>query len=153
MSHKLINIEAARQKLLAEVNVNNFSTEVSLQKALMRINYKSIVSDIDLPSTTNSAVDGYGISSQTFDNQKIKFRVTGVAKAGHPFKGIIGFGEAIEIYTGAIVPEGVDTVIMHEKCKRVGNEVLVKGEVKKLQNIRPIGENLCKGETIVKKEN
>ena len=66
MSHKLINIEAARQKLLAEVNVNNFSTEVSLQKALMRINYKSIVSDIDLPSTTNSAVDGYGISSQTF---------------------------------------------------------------------------------------
>ena len=40
------------------------------------------------------------------------------------------------------MPEGVDTVIMHEKCKRVGNEVLVKGEVKKLQNIRPIGENL-----------
>ena len=152
MSHELINIEVARQKLLAEVNVNNFSTEVSLQKALMRINYKSIVSDIDLPSTTNSAVDGYGISSQTFfDNQKIKFRVAGVAKAGHPFKGMIGFGEAIEIYTGAIVPEGVDTVIMHEKCKRVGNEVLVKGEVKKSQNIRPIGENLWKGETIVKK--
>lgn len=152
MLHELINIEAARQKLLAEVNVNNFSTEVSLQKALMRINYKSIVSDIDLPSTTNSAVDGYGISSQTFfDNQKIKFRVAGAAKAGHPFKGIIGFGEAIEIYTGAIVPEGVDTVIMHEKCKRVGNKVLVRGEVKKLQNIRPIGENLWKGETIVKK--
>ena len=61
MSHKLINIEAARQKLLAEVNVKNLTTEVSLRKALMRINFKSILSNIDLPSTTNSAVDGYGI--------------------------------------------------------------------------------------------
>jgi len=59
--------------------------------------------------------------------------------------------EAVEIYTGAIIPQGIDAVIMHEKCNRIGNKVIIKEKVLKYQNIRPMGENLQKGETVVKK--
>src|SRR6056300_1400408 len=152
MTNELTNIEIARQKLLDSIKVNKGKKEVCLTKAFMRISYSLVESDFDLPSTANSAVDGYGISSQTlFDKPKTKFRIIGIAKAGHPFNKVVGVGEAIEIYTGAVMPQGVDTVIMHEKCERFGNEVIIKDVVKKNQNMRPIGENLRKGEIVVKK--
>jgi len=152
MTNELTNIEIARQKLLDSIKVNKGKKEVCLTKSFMRISYSLVESDFDLPSTANSAVDGYGISSQTlFDKPKTKFRIIGIAKAGHPFNKVVGVGEAIEIYTGAVMPQGVDTVIMHEKCERFGNEVIIKDVVKKNQNMRPIGENLRKGEIVVKK--
>ena len=152
MTNELTNIEIARQKLLDSIKVNKGKKVVCLTKAFMRISYSLVESDFDLPSTANSAVDGYGISSQTlFDKPKTKFRIIGIAKAGHPFNNVVGVGEAIEIYTGAVMPQGVDTVIMHEKCERFGNEVIIKDVVKKNQNMRPIGENLRKGEIVVKK--
>ena len=152
MTNELTNIEIARQKLLDSIKVNKGKKVVCLTKAFMRISYSLVESDFDLPSTANSAVDGYGISSQTlFDKPKTKFRIIGIAKAGHPFNKVVGVGEAIEIYTGAVMPQGVDTVIMHEKCERFGNEVIIKDVVKKNQNMRPIGENLRKGEIVVKK--
>ena len=79
---------------------------------------------------------------------KKEFEIVGVAKAGHPFKKKILPHQAIEIYTGAIMPEGVDTIIMHEKCKRFDDNVIVNEKVKQNQNMRPIGENLKKGEVV-----
>lgn len=152
MSNKLTTIEIARKKLLDSIQISTTKTKVTLQKSLMRISCNLIESELNLPSTANSAVDGYGISSKTyFSNPKTKFIVIGVAKAGHPFNEEVGFGQAIEIYTGAVMPKGIDTIIMHEKCNRVGDEVIIKDIIKKNQNMRPVGENLRKGEIVVKK--
>ena len=49
------------------------------------------------------------------------------------------------------MPEGVDTIVMHEKCKRLNNKVIINDKIKQNQNMRPIGENLRKGEVVVKK--
>ena len=152
MSDELTTIEIARKKLLDSINILKGKTKVTLQKSLMRINCNLIQSELNLPSTNNSAVDGYGISSKTyFDNPKTKFKVIGVAKAGHPFDKEVGLGETIEIYTGAVMPRGIDTIIMHEKCNRVGDEVIIRDIIKKNQNMRPVGENLRKGEIVVEK--
>ena len=80
-----------------------------------------------------------------------KFEVVGVSRAGHPFNKKILPHQAIEIYTGAILHEGVDAIVMHEKCKRVDDNVIVNEKVKQNQNMRPIGENLRKGEVVVKR--
>ena len=94
MSDELTTIEIARKKLLDSINILKGKTKVTLQKSLMRISCNLIESELDLPSTNNSAVDGYGISSKTyFDNPKTKFKVIGVAKAGHPFDKEVGLGE------------------------------------------------------------
>ena len=49
------------------------------------------------------------------------------------------------------MPRGIDTIIMHEKCNIVGDEVIIKDIIKKYQNMRPVGENLRKGEIVVEK--
>ena len=66
MSNKLTTIEIARKKLLDSIQISTSKTKVTLQKSLMRISCNLIESELNLPSTANSAVDGYGISSKTY---------------------------------------------------------------------------------------
>ena len=149
---KPTKLEHARVELLKSIKLKKNVIEVPLQKALERISYKKIDSKLNLPSTANSAVDGYGISSATyFNNPKTEFIVIGIAKAGHPFTKIILPGQAVEIYTGAIMPKGIDTIVMHEKCERINHKVKIKEHIKTNQNMRPVGENLKKGESVVNK--
>ena len=152
MSITPTKLEIARDLLKESILEKDKKIQSLIHKAQERINYKTIKSRLNLPSTANSAVDGYGILHQTFiNNPKTEFEVTGVAKAGHPYKKKILPHQAIEIYTGAIMPEGVDTIVMHEKCKRLNNKVIINDKIKQNQNMRPIGENLRKGEVVVKK--
>ena len=149
---KPTKLEHARVELLKSIKLKKNVIEVPLQKALERISYKKIDSKLNLPSTANSAVDGYGISSATyFNNPKTEFIVIGIAKAGHPFTKKILPGQAVEIYTGAIMPKGIDTIVMHEKCERINHKVKIKEHIKTNQNMRPVGENLKKGEPVVNK--
>ena len=149
---KPTKLEHARVELLKSIKLKKNVIEVPLQNALERISYKKIDSKLNLPSTANSAVDGYGISSATyFNNPKTEFIVIGVAKAGHPFIKKILPGQAVEIYTGAIMPKGIDTIVMHEKCERINHKVKIKEHIKTNQNMRPVGENLKKGESVVNK--
>ena len=152
MSIKPTKLEIARDLLKDSILEKDKKIQSLIHKAQERINFKTIKSSLNLPATANSAVDGYGILHKTFlNNPKTEFQIAGVAKAGHPFKNKILPHQAIEIYTGAIMPEGVDTIVMHEKCKRSNNKVIINQKIKKNQNMRPIGENLSKGEVVVKK--
>mgnify|MGYP001192472709 FL=1 len=152
MSIKPTKLEIARDLLKDSILEKDKKIQSLIHKAQERINFKTIKSSLNLPATANSAVDGYGILHKTFlNNPKTEFQIAGVAKAGHPFKNKILPHQAIEIYTGAIMPEGVDSVVMHEKCKKLNNRVIINEKVKKNQNMRPIGENLKRGEIVVKK--
>ena len=152
MSVTPLKLEIAKDLLIKSVVEKDKKTQIHIYKAEERINFKTIKSRLNLPATANSAVDGYGILHRTYLNKpKTEFEVVGVSRAGHPFNKKILPHQAIEIYTGAILPEGVDTIIMHEKCKRFDDKVIVNELVKQNQNMRPIGENLIKGEVVVKK--
>jgi len=152
MSVTPIKLEIAKDLLIKSIVEKDKKTLIRIYKAEERINFRTIKSKFNLPATANSAVDGYGILHRTFlNNPKTKFEVVGVSRAGHPFNKKILPHQAIEIYTGAILPEGVDTIVMHEKCKRFDDNVIVNEKVKQNQNMRPIGENLKKGEVVVKR--
>ena len=152
MSVTPLKLEIAKDLLIKSVVEKYKKTRIHIYKAEERINFKTIKSRLNLPATANSAVDGYGILHRTYlNNPKTKFEIVGVSRAGHPFNKKILPHQAIEIYTGAILPEGVDTIIMHEKCERFDDKVIVNELVKQNQNMRPIGENLIKGEVVVKK--
>ena len=49
------------------------------------------------------------------------------------------------------MPLGVDAIVMHEKCERIDNKVKIKENIIKNQNMRPVGENLKKGEVVINK--
>ena len=83
---KPTKLENARAVILKSINCKKNNVEVPLRMALERITNKKIDSKLNLPSTANSAVDGYGILSTTyFNNPNTEFVVIGIAKAGHPF--------------------------------------------------------------------
>ena len=147
---RAITIDAARQLLSDGIEPLKQSVVRPLKASLGLLAAEDIHSTIDLPRSLNAAVDGYGVLAKTHtDKPSTVFRVVGVARAGHPYEGVIGAGEAIEIYTGAVMPIGPDSVAMHEYCQRDGDKVVINQTLAPGNNVRPPGENLAKGEVVI----
>ena len=108
---RTIPIDVAREMLADRIIPLTGNETVMLDAGLGRLAATDITSAFDLPRTHNAAVDGYGVSAKILaDNPSKVFKIVGAARAGHPFAGVIGDDEAIEIYTGAIMPDGPDCV-------------------------------------------
>lgn len=98
------------------------------------------------PPRANAAVDGYGFAHATTGHGVQRLPLTpGRAAAGQPFAGAVPPGTAIRILTGAILPEGVDCVVMQEDCALDGAAVLFDGPVKPRANTRAAGEDMATG--------
>ena len=129
-----------------------FVTEVEtvpIRDALHRVIAKEIRSTINVPSHTNSAMDGYAIRSSDIPmNGEKAFYVIGTAWAGRPFDKPIGENECVRIMTGAVMPKNSDTVVMQEHVQVVENSVSIDSNQKAYQNVRQTGEDIAKGEIV-----
>ncbi len=98
------------------------------------------------PPRANSAVDGYGFAHAATGAgvQRLPL-VEGRAAAGQPYAGAVPAGQAVRILTGAILPEGVDTVVLEEDCATDGAVVAFDGPVKPRANTRKAGEDVAEG--------
>ncbi|MDA7599275.1 molybdopterin molybdotransferase MoeA [Alphaproteobacteria bacterium] len=128
---------------------------IRLDDADGRINAADIIARNNLPATANAAVDGYAIHTAFLqDNPDYHFEVVGRAAAGHPFNKPIAPGQAVHIFTGAIMPNGPDAVAMHEDCTAFDDagsdtKVQIHKTLNPGANNRPAGENIAIGETII----
>ena len=149
----LTKIDEARKLLSRSINFKNESTEkLRVQDSLDRVSSKTIKSKFNLPQTKNSAVDGFAISfKDILNNEKQRFDIIGMAKAGHPFLNKVSKNQTVEIYTGAIMPKNLDCVVMHENTKRIDDHILINKVPKQGLNVRPAGENVKINEIIIKK--
>lgn len=120
-------------------------------QALGAVLARDAVAQRSNPPRANSAVDGYGFAhSATGDGvQKIPLS-RGVAAAGRPFDGSVLAGEAIRILTGAILPDGVDTIVLEEDCAINATHVAFDGPAKYGANARAAGEDMKAGEVAVR---
>ena len=123
--------------------------DVPLSDATSRIIATDITSPIDVPAQDCAAVDGYAFY---FEDLEKPLPIVGSIKAGHPFTQKAERGFAYRIFTGAPMPEGPDTVAMQENCgiDQAGN-VILPHNLKLKSNYRPRGENVSKGEVVLKK--
>ncbi|MGB0689857.1 MAG: molybdopterin molybdotransferase MoeA, partial [Candidatus Puniceispirillum sp.] len=143
-------IDIARADLLNAITPRTAHEKVPLLASIGRFAASDIVSTVNLPATANAAVDGYAIDAETLAaNPEYLFPIAGQARAGHPFSGVVTRDEAVEIYTGAIMPDGVNAVAMHEDCTRHDNHVRLDKMLQSGVNNRPAGENLAVGEMIL----
>jgi len=149
----LTKIDEARKLLSRSINFKNESTEkLRVQDSLDRVSSKTIKSKFNLPQTKNSAVDGFAISfKDILNNEKQRFDIIGMAKAGHPFLNKVSKNQTVEIYTGAIMPKNLDCVVMHENTKRIDDHILINKVPKQGLNVRPAGENVKINEIIITK--
>jgi molybdopterin molybdotransferase len=112
---------------------------------------QDVISPINVPSHTNSAMDGYAFLMPN-SKENLKLKVVGSSSAGHPYVGPVGLGECIKIMTGAVVPEGLDTVVAQEMVHAEGD--WIEFPLTQLQagdNRRHQGEDLQKGGVALKK--
>ena len=144
-----LRYEAARDILAQSFSEIAEDEICSCDKALGRLSALQIKSPLNLPHTANAAVDGYALNSRDVTGETTSLRVIGTAKAGHPFKGVIQSGEAVRVYTGAIMPDGADCALMQEFCAEEDGMVRLNKSVSAGKNMRPAGENLHKGEVIL----
>ena len=92
--------------------------DVPLFEALGRVLAQDVISPIHVPPHNNSAMDGYAFDgSQLSPAQALHLRVVGTALAGKAWPGRVQAGECLKIMTGAILPEGLDTVAPLELCQ------------------------------------
>ncbi len=98
------------------------------------------------PPAPNAAVDGYGLAhAATGAGPQRLPLVEGRAAAGQPFSGTVPAGAAIRILTGAILPKGVDTVVLEEDTAPDGAAIVFDGPLKKGANTRAAGEDVMQG--------
>ena len=81
-------------------------------------------------------------ASADLSDEETTLEEIGVALAGKPFHGAVGRGQCVRVMTGAVMPQGTDTVVIQEVVKRDGKRVVVPPGQKKGQNVRYAGEDL-----------
>lgn len=104
-----------------------------------------VVSHCDVPPFANSAMDGFAVISADVaaatPESPVRLAVTGQSAAGRPCPEIVRSGEAIEIMTGAVVPDGADTIVRIEDTRPGGGCVAINAPAPLGQYIRPAGRD------------
>ncbi len=120
--------------------------QLSLSEALGRVLARDIVSPINVPAHDNSAMDGFAIQADDYEQGLRSYSVIGKALAGQPSGLKTGPGEAVRVTTGAVMPTSCDTVIVQEVCRFDGQTLVVPDGQVRGQNRRLAGEDLRSGQ-------
>lgn len=157
----MISVEEALERILAQFKVLE-EEERPLLEALGQVLSRDIISGVNVPQLTNSAMDGYAVRAEdTRGANKTTPRVLSVldvVPAGAISKFTVTPGTAIRIMTGAPIPEGADAVVQFEdtdelerKDVKSGGKIGILREVRKMLNIREAGEDVIRGQVVLKK--
>ncbi len=145
-----ISATEALQRILEAVPVISTTETVALRTALGRVAAQDVISRVNVPNHTNSAMDGYALSGEALPLTGSRcFEVVGIAFAGKPYQGEVKQGQCVRIMTGAVMPNGTDSVVMQERVQKQGTRVTVPGGEKKGANVRYAGEDIKVGDVTI----
>lgn len=143
--------EAAR-RILADVR-RQPALRMPLDNALGGVLAEDVVSRLDIPAWTNSAMDGYAARGEDVlgasETRPVRLRVVEYLPAGHFPTRAIGPGECARIFTGAPLPEGADSIIRQEDTDEGAETVTIVKDRDVGVNTRQAGEDIRKGSTIL----
>ena len=124
-----------------------------LDDALGSVLAEDVVSPLDVPAWTNSAMDGYAARAQDVrgasEARPVRLRVVEHLPAGRFPTRVIGAGECARIFTGAPLPEGADSVIRQEDTDEGAETVTIVKDRDAGVNTRQVGEDIRKGSTVL----
>lgn len=119
---------------------------VPIESAGDRVLAEDILADRDYPPLARSVRDGFAVRSI---DSPTSLRVIGEVRAGDQFTGAVGPGEAVEIMTGAPVPDGADAVVMVEHVTRDGVRISTDRSITAGDFINPAGSEARRGDIVV----
>lgn len=144
----LISIDEALALIQTKVKALAVET-LPLAKGLHRYLAKAVYSDVNLPSFSQSAVDGYAINTTLQNLQNTVFDVVGEIKAGSDLNHQLADGQAMRIFTGGKIPEGTTHVARQEiVVVESDSQIRLFEQLKPQADIRFTGEEVQSGQLL-----
>ena len=122
---------------------------VALDAAHHRVLARDVAALRTQPPQAMSAMDGYAVRSADAAQALARLKVIGEVAAGRPFEGVVGKGEAVRIFTGGVIPEGADAVIIQEDTVVDGRDIAVTAAAIAGRHIRPAGVDFRRGDVLL----
>jgi molybdopterin molybdotransferase len=123
---------------------------VALDDAFHRTLAHDVVALRTQPPADMSAMDGYAVRvADASTNATLK--LIGEVAAGKPFAGRVGAHEAVRIFTGGVIPDGADTIVIQEDTEASGDTVIVKEAARPHRHIRKAGIDFRQGDVLIPK--
>jgi len=141
------SFDQARECVLREVNALCATEPARLAECGDRVLAEDVRADRDYPPFARSARDGFALRAENLPG---KLRVIGEVRAGETFERAIEAGEALEIMTGAPMPDGADAVVMVEHTRRDGEFVIIERKLEPGENFNPRGIEAHAGDIVVR---
>jgi molybdopterin molybdotransferase len=141
-----LTFDEARACVLREAGVSMGTETVALAEAAGRVLAEAIPADRDYPPFDRSARDGFAVRAADLPGELL---VIGEVRAGEVFTGTVAAGEAVEIMTGAPMPDGADAVVMVEHTERDGDRVGIQRPTAAGENFSPRGIEARSGAAVL----
>ena len=108
-----------------------------------------VIAKVSRPPARVSAMDGYAVRLSDVGTPGARLHVTGDAPAGRPFEGVVGKGKALRIFTGSVIPDGADHVVIQEEADRNGDTLVCHKAYAEAQFVRAVGIDFAKGDELL----
>ena len=131
--------------IIAENSCKMPIRKIKVTKSLGFILAEAIYSPMDMPSFRQSAMDGYAFTHSELQ----QFNVVSTSKAGDFSNKMIKKDEAIRIFTGAYIPDNLDTVVMQEHTTVKNKTVEITKMPVRFTNVRNKGEQIKENELVL----
>jgi molybdopterin molybdotransferase len=126
---------------------------ISSESAHGRVLATPLHATLTLPAQDVSAMDGYAVRASDCGDVPVTLKRVGESAAGHPWSGSVGSGEAVRIFTGAVVPDKADTIVLQEDVvadsEQDGANIIINEAPKPAQFIRPAGLDIKTGALVL----
>ena len=122
---------------------------VALDAAHHRVLARDVAALRTQPPQAMSAMDGYAVRSADASSVAARLKVIGEVAAGRPFQETVGKGEAVRIFTGGVIPEGADAIIIQEDTVVEGVGITITEAAIAGRHLRPAGVDFRKGDVLL----
>src|SRR3984893_18613402 len=122
---------------------------VALDAAHHRVLARNVTARRTQPPQAMSAMDGYAVRAADAAAIGARLTVIGEVAAGRPFETALGAGEAVRIFTGGVIPEGADAVVIQEDTVAEGGSVTISEAARPGRHIRPAGIDFSRGDVLL----
>ena len=122
---------------------------VALDAAWHRVLARDVAALRTQPPQAMSAMDGYAVRYADAAQANSRLKVIGEVAAGRPFDVSVGAGEAVRIFTGGVIPDGADTVVIQEDTVVDGGDVTITQPARPGRHIRPAGVDFREGDLLL----
>jgi molybdopterin molybdotransferase len=122
---------------------------VALDTAYHRVLARDVAARRTQPPQAMSAMDGYAVRAEDAADLSARLKVIGEVAAGRPFERKVGRGEAVRIFTGGVIPEGADAVIIQEDAATDGDGLTITEAAVPGRHVRAAGVDFREGDVLL----